>query len=429
MNSPSSKIKTIIFSLGLFALIVISIEISSFFILSIMLGHPFSRVETLADMKATISSDASPRDARYFSPPSAKPQVTHPFIGFVRNGPTPEDEFGFRNANNPFQKKSAEKIILAITGGSFALELFTYSTPTLIEQLKLNPQFKDKEFISLNFAAGGLKQPQQLMALNYFLSLGAEFDILINIDGFNEVALPLAENIKQGIFPFFPRRWGSRIDLLSDPTLFLNVSYGVLCRNIQHKSSRLLTQSVVSRFTTAYLVWTILDNGLSGQIQKTEQNLPSKKSIALSYAARGPQVNYSSPDDLHQAIVSHWEKSTLLMNDIAHSQNIRYFHFLQPNQYLKDSKVLNLDEKEHAFSDTHPYKKPIESIYPLMRENIPSMQAKGLAIEDLTLIFKDTIARRYRDACCHLTKVGYHEVAEIIATSINRSISSETDLD
>ena len=35
----------------------------------------------------------------------------------------------------------------------------------------------------------GYKQPQQLLVLSYFLSIGQTFDLVVNIDGFNEVAL------------------------------------------------------------------------------------------------------------------------------------------------------------------------------------------------------------------------------------------------
>jgi len=44
------------------------------------------------------------------------------------------------------------------------------------------------------------------MRLNYLLALGARFDLFINLDGFNEVALPPAENIPKGVFLFFPRK-------------------------------------------------------------------------------------------------------------------------------------------------------------------------------------------------------------------------------
>ena len=35
----------------------------------------------------------------------------------------------------------------------------------------------------------GYKQPQQLLVPTYFLSIGQVFDLVVNIDGFNEVAL------------------------------------------------------------------------------------------------------------------------------------------------------------------------------------------------------------------------------------------------
>ncbi len=42
------------------------------------------------------------------------------------------------------------------------------------------------------------------MALNYFLSLGAHFDIVINIDEFNEVALPPGETFGEKRIPVLP---------------------------------------------------------------------------------------------------------------------------------------------------------------------------------------------------------------------------------
>jgi hypothetical protein len=68
-------------------------------------------------------------------------------------------------------------------------------------------RFRGKEIVILSLATGGYKQPQQLMALTYLLALGAHFDLVINVDGFNEVALPAAENVPQGYSPYYPRGW------------------------------------------------------------------------------------------------------------------------------------------------------------------------------------------------------------------------------
>ena len=40
-----------------------------------------------------------------------------------------------------------------------------------------------------NFGSGGYKQPQQLAALSEALLLGVPLDVVVNIDGYNEVAL------------------------------------------------------------------------------------------------------------------------------------------------------------------------------------------------------------------------------------------------
>jgi len=50
----------------------------------------------------------------------------------------------------------------------------------------------------------GYKQPQQLLALAYFLSLGAEYDLIINLDGYNDIVLPVTDNYNLGSTPFSP---------------------------------------------------------------------------------------------------------------------------------------------------------------------------------------------------------------------------------
>ena len=41
----------------------------------------------------------------------------------------------------------------------------------------------------VRLALPGQKQPQQLMTLAWVQSLGAEFDIVVNLDGYNEAVL------------------------------------------------------------------------------------------------------------------------------------------------------------------------------------------------------------------------------------------------
>jgi hypothetical protein len=60
-------------------------------------------------------------------------------------------------------------------------------------------------------ALGGWKQPQQLFALQLAWLRGGEFDAVINLDGFNEVAM-VAQNVGSGVPAWFPRGWGQLME-------------------------------------------------------------------------------------------------------------------------------------------------------------------------------------------------------------------------
>ena len=87
---------------------------------------------------------------------------------------------------------------VVITGSSVATDLYLRSAAVLRTELRKSPAAGRPRSQILCLALGGMKQPQQLLALEYFLSLGASFDVVINLDGFNEIALPYSENLPWG---------------------------------------------------------------------------------------------------------------------------------------------------------------------------------------------------------------------------------------
>jgi hypothetical protein len=97
-------------------------------------------------------------------------------------------------------------------------------------------------------AIGGYKQPQQLMALNYFTALGGEFDVLVNVDGFNEVALPPLENIPQ-TNPFCPRQWHLRMRMVPNQEFLATVGKIRFLDALRQCGGR--TSSTADRFATA----------------------------------------------------------------------------------------------------------------------------------------------------------------------------------
>src|SRR5262245_54070456 len=127
--------------------------------------------------------------------------VPHPYLGFVYNPrfepaamlkthSVPVSEWGFLDDKAPLRAGADDEVVVGVFGGSVAFWLSVRGADAMIEELSRLPRFRGKRFVIVRTAMGGTKQPQQLMTLNYLLAQGGHFDIVVNLDGFNEVALP-----------------------------------------------------------------------------------------------------------------------------------------------------------------------------------------------------------------------------------------------
>ena len=181
---------------------------------------------------AIESSDSSAEvDTRF--------EVIHPYLGYVMHINNPDyrvqgtqrfsvTDFGFYDAGSPIRKRSPNKLIVGITGGSVAHHFSVLSSDEFASALA--NRFPTREIVFVRLALCGFKQPQQLMSLNYILSLGGEFDLVINIDGFNEIALPGPENIASDVFAAFPRSWHLRTVTGNDTQALRMIGYITYCR-------------------------------------------------------------------------------------------------------------------------------------------------------------------------------------------------------
>jgi hypothetical protein len=109
------------------------------------------------------------------------------------------NNFGFVSTRDfPFTKTRDSQFVIGIFGGTVAAWFCHIGAPRLVATLGTHEFFKGREIVPLCFSHEGYKQPQQLLVLAYFLSIGQQFDLVVNIDGFNEVALsPL--NAQRGL--------------------------------------------------------------------------------------------------------------------------------------------------------------------------------------------------------------------------------------
>ena len=106
------------------------------------------------------------------------------------------NNYGFDSVlDYPYKKQGKDKYVIGIFGGSLALGFVKLTMPELFEDILAQvPALRGKTVTLLSFAREGFKQPQPLETLAYFLSIGQRFDLVVNIDGGNEILHALVNN-------------------------------------------------------------------------------------------------------------------------------------------------------------------------------------------------------------------------------------------
>ncbi|MBS0477724.1 MAG: hypothetical protein JSR79_00285 [Proteobacteria bacterium] len=354
-------------------------------------------------------------------------EVLHPYFGFVADpARTPPawdvSDYGFifDGKASPITRRAPGRLVVAVFGGSFANGAYLL----LKREFEAHAAQLHKEVILLNFSAGGYKQPQHLMVLNYLLALGAEFDLVINIDGFNEVALPLAENIRAHVNPFYPRGWEGRpADTISQASVRAigRIEY---LKERRADLARTCLQRHLYLSPTLCLIWTLRDKAMAGEAYRAEQAIraaSAQSDASKSYTMRGPAYTMVSEADTLRDLAGVWRNASAQMATLSKASGARYFHFLQPNQYVPNSKPLNPAERKQAFAENHPFRHAVVVGYPYLQKSGQDLQKSGVHFTDLTGIFAHTDETVYNDDCCHLNEQGYR----IVAAEIYRIVQGE----
>jgi hypothetical protein len=317
--------------------------------------------------------------------------------------------FGF--GGDDLKVQDAEKdFTVGIFGGSVADYYYQYEKNNLIKELTaLNITNKKIKVYSL--ALGGYKEPQQLLTLQYLLSLGYKFDLIINIDGFNEAALSYTDNYKQGIASYYPRTW----NLYSRQ--YLNIDTIGLINKVKDLSAKRIFFKNLPPFL-GYIPSKLIDSLYNkSQLDLQKMLIDEDK----TYQAKGPEpYMFRSEERVKKNIVDVWYNSTLQLSKLAKANNMRYFEFLQPNQYLSASKPFTLEEKNLYINEQSSYAAATKELYPKIIEKVEALKEEGVLIFDLTNIFINERNTIYIDDCCHYKKNGYTQITDSMTNIIEQ---------
>jgi hypothetical protein len=338
--------------------------------------------------------------------------VIHPYVGYVRDFGDEEKNqktLGFPTLAAPMVKKAPDRLNVAVVGGSVAEYQSKFIEKALKEVTKIN-------LAVVGLAAGGYKQPQQLLILNYLLSLGAEYDLVINIDGFNDIVLPMAENYKAGVNPFFPRSWHLRMMRRPNKEVLYLIGKVEIRREAQRQAMQGLAKSPF-RFSAVYgTVRTLQLRGITNDIYKTSQKLfEAQYDVDKNYEQAGPKIKYADLLQLYNDAADVWVRSSLLINSLSNENNFEYYHFLQPNQHFKGSKPLTKEENEEA--NKAFYHEAAFRGYTILVEKSKVLSAKEKFF-DATMLFAKEKETIYRDGCCHYNVKGNEMLASYIVQKI-----------
>lgn len=395
--------------------VVLGVELGSALLLRTVDEAELTRRLADATISSTPEQTGDPAAPRVLAR-----EVLHPYLGYVRrpdaavlDAELSVEALGFPHGGPFVTAADPRKLVIGVFGGSVAQLFVEAGGP----QQAFARHAAGREIVVVSAAQGGYKQPQQLLALVYLLSLGMHFDAVLLLDGFNEVALPIVDNVALGTFPFFPREWGTRVaplDVATDVrSLIGEIAFR---RELRRTIATSFQASPLQHSRFASLLWLVLDRFTTARIDERRQALQALRPASLEYLGTGPRWP-TGGDELYRDLAEIWKRSAQQMDAICRANDIRFFHFLQPNQYVLRSKRM-APEEAGAVDETHRYVAGVRKGYPHLLRAGNELRAAGIPFHDLTNVFADTREAVYQDECCHVNARGNAILADAIAAAI-----------
>ena len=367
--------------------------------------EPFSKQRIRARLTASGTPEALQLGGVDL-PSFVENKALHPYLGYVFDREPDSravNRFGFRG-RSPLLAKSGGELVVAIFGGSVAMSL---PLEILRQELEKFHPYRDRPIAFVNLAMSGYKQPQQLLALSYFLALGARFDVVINLDGFNDVVLPYVDNLPAHVHPSFPRLWHLYSRKGFDRKAVSSYAAIEQARRERARWSVRLAGSSLKSSAFVLTLWDTIDRRKQREISVATAELNRiLQDAEPNFQTSGPLVQGAQFEPLLRETIQLWAGSSRQMASSCRANGIRYFHFLQPNQYVEGSKPMGKVERRTAIAPGR-YGELAGHGYPMLIEAGRVLAREGVPFSDLTRVYESEERAVYVDTCCHFNELGY----------------------
>jgi hypothetical protein len=360
----------------------------------------------------------------------------HPFLGFTHR---PGDfagvrynELGYTDRSGDPRRLAPDRFVIGIFGASVAMGVSKYGAPILREEIERHfPDLQGRVDV-VNFATGGYKQPQQLLLLQQAILLAVPLDAVLNLDGFNEMAIGQAD-VAAGRHPLLPirSRWPG-LALLSSGAggeAGLRWAGKALAARERAAAWRQSFEDLPTLRQSALLATLVGAQALRAEATA----VAAEEAVAAGAEAESADLFFSLDDPClrngdgalcRDLIARIWQDASIQMDAASRRADILYLHFLQPNQYVEGGKPLSDEERRLAFRPELPWSVGARLGYPLLSERGEALRGQ-LAFHDLSRLFRDVHDTLYRDSCCHFKPEGYRLIGKAMAQELVASLSEK----
>jgi hypothetical protein len=379
----------------------------------------FVRARNFATQTVPLPADADPA---VLAKQQHNPQdVIDPFLGFDDRSADPNLGLELAVAAHAGDKRPYTVLML---GGSVSAILTTISAQVFVQAVKQDPRFEGVRMRLSNHARGGYKQPQQVNELVFLLATGYRPDAVINIDGFNDVALG-NDNIEEGIHPLYPSHshWLHVTGLVTadrEATLQLDAM-----RAARQRVVCLADFGLKCGLWRSSVLGTILHRGMRrGLSNAGAAQAAYEKRLLAATADRGLTGPPFERDENALAIsVEGWAQSSLCIQAICNARGIPYLHVLQPTLHDEGAKPATAEEKKLGEGKAS-WVEGVRIGYPLLRARGEKLRQEGVNFVDASRLFADVHETFYYDVC-HFGKVGNDMLAQFVARAFLESLVAE----
>ena len=299
------------------------------------------------------------------------------------------------------KSKSSTEFVIGITGGSVATEMYEYAVENQSEFPLQKLSFLSGKKIKLVLLGGhSFKQPQQVNVLNYYFLNGGRLDLLIALDGHNEIS-NAETNYQQKNHWTYPWLWPGLNTITFHPGYMDLIGRLSFVRKMRYENTQFFHHFKSS--VTGVTFWKVLD-----RIFQTEEASIRHQMVSSSKYNRqvnGPQNPRLALNQRLQMFGSFWKASSKHIAALSQVYQFEYIHLLQPSQYVSKSKPFSPNELRVAFAEGIT-RTVVENGYRTLRRLGKELVSEGVSFFDLTAVFASETRSVYVDSCCHVNALG-----------------------